>query len=277
MSTAEQKLFEAVKSRDVVKVSSLLKDHPGLDVNWTNEEQWSALHMASYKDHADIVEVLLEHPHINVNLENDYGQTPFFLGCQCGKVGVVRVLLKDPRVLIAPKEHNKLTPQWWASFHGHRSVIAWLIASGRDLGDWNAVKGKDKGKKYTALDIARQHAHPDVALVLERFLANPTQIRHELRVEFGVVDEHAAELFALIVFLCDGLLQLNPAFTTANLITNPAAFRFFTMVKRLPMELQMIICHRAVGSAKDNILSKDSEVAFKSLVRALLLLPSQSD
>ena len=38
------------------------------------------------------------------------------------------------------------------------------------------------------------------------------------------------------------------------------------------MELQMILCHRAVGSTKQNILHKDSEAAFKELARILLLL-----
>ena len=44
---------------------------------------------------------------------------------------------------------------------------------------------------------------------------------------------------------------------------------------KLPMELQMILCHRAVGSMKQNILRKDSEAAFKSLARILLLPQSE--
>ena len=39
------------------------------------------------------------------------------------------------------------------------------------------------------------------------------------------------------------------------------------------MELQMMLCHRAVGSTKQNILHKDSEAAFKSL--AGVLVPKQ--
>jgi hypothetical protein len=39
---------------------------------------------------------------------------------------------------------------------------------------------------------------------------------------------------------------------------------------KLPMDVQMIVCYRAVGSMKQNILSKDSELAFRSLVRNLL-------
>jgi len=37
------------------------------------------------------------------------------------------------------------------------------------------------------------------------------------------------------------------------------------------MELQMILCSRAVGSMKQNILRKDSEAAFKGLAKFLIL------
>jgi len=46
---------------------------------------------------------------------------------------------------------------WWASSYGCLEVIAWLIASGRDLGDVQNKKGNDweDGKGYTALEIAK--------------------------------------------------------------------------------------------------------------------------
>jgi len=105
-------------------------------------------------------------------------------------------------------------------------------------------------------------------------MANPTQIRHELRMKLGALDELAAEVFALTVFLCDELLLLKPA-PTHNFAAG-AATRFFAIASQLPMELQMILCHRAVGSMKQNILQKDSEAAFKSLAKTLLLSPSES-
>ena len=108
--------------------------------------------------------------------------------------------------------------------------------------------------------------------VLERFIANPAQTRHERRVKLGILDALAAEVFALTV-LCDDLLQLKPASNPA-VATAVTAIRFFAISSKLPMELQMILCHRAVGSMKQNILRKDSEVAFKSLAR-LLLFSSQ--
>ena len=114
----------------------------------------------------------------------------------------------------------------------------------------------------------------EVVLVLERFMANPAQTRHELRVKRGLLDELAAELFAIVVFLCDCLLQLLPTLT-ATTAASAASTRFFIIASKLPMELQMMLCRQVMGSTKQNILHQDSEAAFKSLARRLLL-PSQS-
>ena len=70
-------------------------------------------------------------------------------------------------------------------------------------------------------------------------------------------------MFALVVFVSDGLLEIKDTTTRT-----PAA-RFFSIARRLPLELQMMLCHRVVGSAKEIIPGKDSEVAFKELARKL--------
>jgi len=70
-------------------------------------------------------------------------------------------------------------------------------------------------------------------------------------------------MFALVVFVSDGLLEIKDTTTRT-----PAA-RFFSIARRLPLELQMMLCHRVVGSAKEIIPGKDSEVAFKELARRL--------
>jgi len=79
----------------------------------------------------------------------------------------------------------------------------------------------------------------------------------------------------LTVFLCEDILQLKlPArgrrARSTSVAAIAAATRFFNIASKLPMELQMILCHRVVGSRKQNILRKDSEVAFKSLAKILL-------
>ena len=266
----EQRLIDAVESGNIEEVEALLRDHPDLDINWSDDDaEWPVLNWASWNGHAQIVKLLLAHPDIEVNLLNG-GSTPISLACEVRQVSVVRVLLTDPRVDVTLDDYYGRTPLWFASYFGHIEIIEWLIASGKDLGDLS-LKGSMMKRKYTALEIARNQQRDTAALLLEKLLADPAQTRHEVRLRLGVLDELAAEVFALTVFLCDELLQLKPAHATSTpATTSTNATRFFIIAKKLPMELQMVLCHRAVGSGKQNIRHKDSEAAFKSLARILL-------
>ena len=96
--------------------------------------------------------------------------------------------------------------------------------------------------------------------LLEGFKSDATKTRHGMRVKLGLLDDLAAEMFALVVFVSDGLLQVDD--------TTPSP-RFFSIASQLPLELQMVLCHRVVGSAKEIISGKDSEMAFKELARKL--------
>ena len=73
-----------------------------------------------------------------------------------------------------------------------------------------------------------------------------------MRVEVGWYDDLAAEMFALVVFVSDGLLQV----TQGNQPTSTLAARFFTIATQLPLDLQMVLCHRVVGSGKEIIPGK---------------------
>jgi len=70
-------------------------------------------------------------------------------------------------------------------------------------------------------------------------------------------------MFALVIFVSDELPQIKE---TAAI----QAVGFFSIVRKLPLELQMVLCHRSVGSTKEIIQRRDSEVAFKSLAESLL-------
>jgi hypothetical protein len=267
MSSAEKRLSGTACLGDVEDVLSILRDNPGLNINWCNENQWTALHRASHNGHVEVVKVLLTHPHININCKDKYGSTPLSYGCMNDRDSVVRVLLKDPRVDITMVDDDGCTPLWHAACEGHNNIIEWLIASGRDLGDIKNTKGEYlEAGSYTALEIAKRNWKSEVVSLIERFLTNPSQTRHEIHVKLGLLDELSASVFALIVFVCDGLLQLKPVS-----ITSLPAARFFTIVTKLPMELQMILCNTVVGSTKQNILRKNSESAFINLVKTLHL------
>jgi len=118
--------------------------------------------------------------------------------------------------------------------------------------------------KTDAIRAAEECGQTEVVTLLERFKKDAAQTRHRIRVELGWYDDLAAEMFALVVFVSDGLLQLKD-----TMATTPAA-RFFSIAAQLPLELQMMLCFRLVGSDKEVIPGNESEVAFKSLAERLL-------
>ena len=103
---------------------------------------------------------------------------------------------------------------------------------------------------------AKKNGKTEVVTLLERFKSDAAKTRHAMRVELGFVDELAAEMFALVVLVSDGILQIKDTTTPS-----PAA-RFFSIARQLPLELQMVICYRMVESGKEIIPGKDSEAAF---------------
>jgi len=168
-------------------------------------------------------------------------------------------MLKDSWVKVNEPDRVGHLPLCLAACNGLLGIIKWWIASGREMD-----LGKLGNKKTDAIGMAKRRGKTEVMTLLERFKSDAAQTRHAMRVELGLVDVLAAEMFALVVFVSDGLLQIDDTKTTT-----PAA-RFFLIARQLPLELQMVLCFRQVGSAEENIPGKDSEVAFKSLARRLM-------
>jgi len=202
-------------------------------------------------------------------VQDDEDSTPLLLSCSFAKTKVVKLLLKDPRVDLNLTDYKGRTALWKACYWGFAGAVKWLIACGRDLGDLDRKGLGYNGKEYSALEIARQEKKTELVTLLEGFVANPAQVRHEVRVKLRFPAELAAGLFAITVFLCDGLLRLQPANPNP---AAPAIVRFLMVAIRLPMELEMVLCHRVMGSMRQNIRSEESEAAFKSLARILLPL-----
>ena len=167
-------------------------------------------------------------------------------------------MLKDSRVKLNEPNDYGDTPLWRAARHGHLDVIKWWIASGRemDLGTPGDIYHTD------AIGGAKKTGETEVATLLERFKSDGTKTRQAVRMELGWYDEAAAEMFAVVVFVSDGLLQIK------DFASSPA-IRFFNIATQLPLELQMMLCFRQVGSAKEIIPSKEREVEFKNLAKKL--------
>jgi len=254
-------MLDAVCDGDVKKLAELIRQDPGFDVNMDQDGNgYTLLHYACVEDtRSAAIPLLLAHPDIDVNVKNYFGYTPFFLACIGGHASCVREMLKDSRVKVNEHNNDGRTPLRCAARNGHLDTIKCWIASGReiDLGTPGDVNRSD------AIGGAKETGETEVVTLLERFKSDASRTRHAVRVEVGWYEKLAAEMFALVVFVSDGLLQVNDATTPS-----PAA-RFFSVAAQLPLELQMVLCFHQVGSGKEIIPGKDSEVAFKELAKRL--------
>lgn len=73
--------------------------------------------------------------------------------------------------------------------------------------------------------------------------------------------------FATVIFYTDDYLKAPQVVSSPE---DEKKLRFFRMMAKLPIELQMMICNRLSGLDKDLILTRSTEPAFKLLARASL-------
>jgi len=251
-------MLAAVGKGDAKELAELIRQDPGFDVNMDQDEDgWTLLHYACLDSlRSAVIPLLLAYPDIDVNVKGGDGWTPFYFACSDGNPTCVREMLKDSRVEANEPTHDGVTPLWRVAWFGRIDFIKWWIASGRemDLGEPGDVDKTD------AIEVAKAREKMEVVNLLERFKGDAAQTRHAIRVGLGFLDDLAAEMFALVIFVLDGLVQIND--TTLS----PAA-RYFSIATQLPLELQMVLCHRVVRSAKEIIPGKESEATFKRLAQ----------
>ena len=251
-------MLAAIEKGDVEKLAELIRQDPGFDVNKDDDYGRTLLHHACLDSRRSaVIPLLLAHPDVDVNLKDTGGRAPLFLACYVGRPSCVREMLKDSRGKVNDSDRNGYTPLRYA-YYGELDIIKWWIASRREmnLGKPGDVDGTD------AIGVARRTVKQEVVALLERFKSDAVKTRHAARVELGWYEKLAAEMFALVVFVSDGLLQIKD--TTPS----PAA-RYFSIATQLPLELQMVLCFRQVGSAKEIIPGTEREAAFKELARRL--------
>ena len=282
--------FRACGHNAVTVVEFLLK-HPRVEINKPTNQGGGAFNIACQQGCTGVVSLLLNDPRINVNHPGNNGASPFNIACQNGRQDVVSLLLADMRIDINFPNNNTRTPLWFASHHGFLPMVQVILVSGREVDTKTKSMGGEWNDK-TAADIARYHGSravdhfhesegdytrrkrngPMIANWLDSYDVDAITTRQQLRELPELRDSFTSDLFALVIFLCDGLLT-----TSAGSSASPShekAVRFFQSVQCLPMELQMVLCNRAFGAGKDHILTKHSEPAFKKLGKLLTRSPT---
>ncbi|WP_020005672.1 ankyrin repeat domain-containing protein [Brachyspira innocens] len=133
--------FTAIESGDIFKVRELLKN--GTDVNSTNAEGWSALHLAVKANKPAIVKELLSHKKINMNptlpvdsvfTDSDTkwyadGQTPLLLAAYYGYSDIVTMLLSYGADILAKDSIDDAMAIHIASAKGYYKVVEAILDS----------------------------------------------------------------------------------------------------------------------------------------------------
>ena len=254
----EERLSEAVRNDKVEGVEEILRENPNLNVDMRDGSGYTALYIACARGLDPIVSILLARRAIDVNLKDFLGFTPFMRACDNGRTSSVRLLLKDPRVLVNERDVDGETALLYAACYGLLDIIRWWIVSGREMDLGEAGDGR-----ADAIKAAKKSGETAVVALLERFKKNPAETRHAMRVGLGLIDELAAEMFAMVVFVSDGLMQVR-----ATTTTTPAA-RYFSIATQLPLELQMVLCYRVAGVPKEIIPAMERETAFTNLAKRI--------
>ena len=153
-------LIRAVIAGDLEAARSALG---AADINSTDDDGWTALHIAVHRQDRDLTMLLLEHPEIDVNAGNRWKSTPLMIAASGGNLGIVECLLRHPLISVDLRaEYYGRTALIEAAVKGHANVARYLVGFGAN------VNIADKTGRNTALIEAIKNRHFDIAIHLLR-------------------------------------------------------------------------------------------------------------
>ncbi|CDK30214.1 ankyrin repeat domain-containing protein [Candidatus Babela massiliensis] len=130
----------------------------GADVDTKNNEDNTALMLASIYGYKEIVEILIK-AGADVNTKNYYGYTALIESSSNGHKEIVEMLIKAGTNVDA-KNNDGYTALMWASKNGYKEIVELLIKAGAD------VDAKSKYCGYTALMLASEKGHKEIVEIL---------------------------------------------------------------------------------------------------------------
>lgn len=143
-------------------------------------------------------------------------------------------------------------------------ILRYWVASGKPYPDL----ATDRFQKYLPR-TSRKFKN-----LVDDMITRQEDLRIEMQLKLGwpTPKNHAADIFAAAVFLCDGYLAHktpDPAYSET-----PDAARFWRFMEGFPLELQMALANLAAGSPGASVTLAYSEAAFVRLAKHLSCLPN---
>ena len=107
-------------------LSDLIKGYFPLDVNITNYDGNTPLHIACENNCVETVKVLLNEGNADPNKQNIAGNTPLHLACQYNKKEIVKILLEDNKTCLMKNKDGE-TPTIIALHNESTSILQYLV------------------------------------------------------------------------------------------------------------------------------------------------------
>lgn len=222
---------------------SLIQTHIDIDLYTSHNGDRPLLHLAAVKQEPYWIKILLQIEDLDINHVSSSGSTAISAACRHASLEVVRTLLKDPRLSLARNPAKADSPVIECLRRNNPEFIYELLADERSetIQEILLQLAEDPGRKEIIRENLIRLSSKTVIPHVEQFVDDPEGTIY--RAQFARSHPHARAtyLFALVVCLCDGVLQFGTP--------SPKVQRFFSISQRLPLDMQELICKRAFPGA----------------------------
>ena len=249
-------------------VNLLLDKLDSFELNQLNNLNQSGFFLAcACSGDPKTVKLLLQDERIELNRSDKSGQTPFSAACEAGHLEVIKLLLKDKRIQLVHMKYSG--PHFYrACMIGNAKVVELLIDDPRidiHLGDEYNNSPFFIAIYHNRLPViatfVRYHKVPNLgSLNLQGFsnikpetmeyLNLYREDKNHFTMECKRMYHDDGDIMALVILLCDDYLEISSLLiekTKRDLKT----LRFLQIMKRLPLQLQMITCKRVYLNKED--------------------------
>ncbi|MDF2866700.1 MAG: uncharacterized protein K0S11_170 [Gammaproteobacteria bacterium] len=181
-----QKFFDAVKSGNYAKVSTLLVQDANL-LTATNNDSETALHIAADYNQIDIAHLLLN-KNAQTDVKDKDNNTPLMAAVKADNDAIIKILVKaNPRLINALDTHG-CTPIIYAIENDNEAVCELLIRNGADVEATNDIGNKP-------LHIAAENGFTKIGQILLDNNAKINAYSTEGKTAYHYAVKHAQDEF----------------------------------------------------------------------------------
>jgi len=184
----------------------------------------------------------LNDPRVDVNKRNRSNETPFFQACLYGRSQSIQLFLFNERVDTNATNNFGLTPvSALCQSNENVMALAYFLLFSDDDSPVFAEKAR-RNIKNNSLN-ARFCKGRTIQDLLDAYDADPNNTLTSIRKWFSIKEISPPQLFVFVVLTSDDYFKINQDDRSKKPSKKQSSIRFFRILVRLPMEIQMKTCN----------------------------------